>query len=112
MALTPRDHYANFSAVLYQNLGTSLAPFAGLLSGMAGKHAGQPDAADRLSNLKPTLIAAYGEKDRITVASASDVLGATLEALLTGNPAGWAGRSFPIGELFGTGGHQRAYKEK
>jgi len=112
MALTPRDHYANFSAVLYQNLGTSLAPFAGLLSGMAGKHPGQPDAAERLSNLKPTLIAAYGEKDRITVASASDVLGATLEALITGNPAGWAGTSFPIGQLFGTGVHQRAYKEK
>jgi hypothetical protein len=112
MALTPRDHYANFSAVLYQNLGTSLAPFAGLLSGMGGNHPGQPSPAERLSNLKPTLIAAYGEPDRITVASASDVLGASLSALLTGSPGDWAANSIPIGQLLGTGGHQRAYKEK
>jgi len=112
MALTPRDHYANFSAVLYQNLGTTLAPFAGLLSGMGGTHPGQPNPAERLSNLKATLIAAYGEPDRITVASASDVLGASLEALLTGSPGGWAAGSFPAGQLFGTGGHKPAYKEK
>jgi len=112
MALTPRDHYANFSAVLYQNLGTSLAPLAGLLSGMGGAHPGQPNPAERLSNLKATLIAAYGEPDRITVASASDVLGASLEALLTGSPGGWAASSFPVGQLFGTGGHKPAYKEK
>lgn len=112
MALTPRDHYANFSAVLYQNLGTTLAPFAGLLSGMGGARPGQPNPAERLSNLKATLIAAYGEPDRITVASASDVLGASLEALLTGSPGGWAGNSFPMGQLFGTGTHKPAYKEK
>ncbi|MGB9457813.1 MAG: FecR domain-containing protein [Bryobacteraceae bacterium] len=112
MALTPRDHYANFSAVLYQNLGTSLAPFAGLLSGLGGAHPGQPGPADRLSNLKPTLIAAYGAPDRITVASASDVLGAGLEAFLTGSPGGWAEGSFPLGQLLGTGGRKPAYREK
>ena len=112
MSLTPRDHYANFSAVLYQNLGTSLAPFAGLLSGLGGAHPGQPNPAERLSNLKATLIAAYGEPDRITVASASDVLGASLEALLTGSPGDWAAGSFPLGQLFGTRAHQPAYKVK
>ena len=112
MALTPRDHYANFSAVLYQNLGTSLAPFAGLLSGLGGAHPGQPSPAERLSNIKPTLIAAYGAPDRITVASASDVLGAGLEALLTGSPGGWASGSFPLGQLFGTAGDKPAYREK
>ena len=113
MALTPRDHYANFSAVLYQNLGTSLAPLAGMLSGMAGAHhPGQPNPADRLANLKPTLIAAYGAPDRITVASNGDVMGARLESLLTGDPAGWAGASIPLGQLFGTGGRKPAYREK
>jgi hypothetical protein len=112
MALTPRDHYANFSAVLYQNLGASLAPLAGMLSGMAGVHAGHPNPADRLGNLKPTLIAAYGAPDRITVATAGDLLGGRLEALLTGDPSGWTAGSLPLGQLFGTGGHKPAYREK
>jgi hypothetical protein len=113
LELMPRDHYANFSAVLYQNLGTSLAPLAGMLSGMTGAHrAGQPNPMDRLGNLKPTLIAAYGAPDRITVASAGDVMGARLESLLTGDPAGWAGASMPLRQLFGTGGRKPAYKEK
>ena len=118
LALTPRDHYANFSAVLYQNLGTSLAPLAGLLSSMAESHGarrgqpGQPNPMDRLGNFKPTLIAAYGAPDRITVASAGDVMGARLEALLTGDPVGWAGASMPFGQLFGTGGRKPAYREK
>jgi hypothetical protein len=113
MALTPRDHYANFSAVLYQNLGTSLAPLAGLLSGMTGAHLppGQPNPIDRLGNLKPTLIAAYGAPDRITVAGAGDLLGARLESLLT-DRGGWAAGSLPLGQLFGTGGRKPAYKEK
>jgi hypothetical protein len=112
MALTPRDHYANFSAVLYQNLGTSLAPLAGMLSGMAGAHHGQSNPLDRLGNLKPTLIAAYGAPDRITVASAGDLLGARLESLLTGDPSGWAADSIPLGQLLGTGGRKPAYREK
>ncbi len=114
MALTPRDHYANFSAVLYQNLGTSLAPLAGMLSGMAGAHhgqPGQPNPADRLADLKPTLIAAYGAPDRITVAGTGDLLGARLESLLT-DPGGWTAGSMPFGQLFGTGGRKPAYREK
>ena len=115
LALTPRDHYANFSAVLYQNLGTSLGPLAGMLSGMAGAHRGhpgQPNPVDRLGNLKPTLIAAYGAPDRITVAGAGDLLGARLETLLTGDPSGWAADSMPFTQLLGTGGRKPAYKEK
>jgi hypothetical protein len=115
LALTPRDHYANFSAVLYQNLGTQLAPLASLLSGMAGSRHGQPghsNPAESLGNLKPSLIAAYGAPDRITVASAGDVLGARLESLLTGDPTGWTANSIPLGQLLGTGGRKPAYKEK
>jgi hypothetical protein len=110
--MIPRDHYANFSAVLYQNLGTSLGPLASMLSGMAGTHSGQPNPAERLGNLKPSLIAAYGAPDRITVATASDLLGARLESLLTGDPAGWTAGSFPFGQLFGTPGRKPTYKVK
>jgi hypothetical protein len=112
LTMMPRDHYANFSAVLYQNLGTSLAPFASMLSGMAGRHPGQANPAERLGNLKPSLIAAYGAADRITVATEGDLVGARLENLLTGDPSGWTSGSFPIGQLFGTAGRQPAYKVK
>jgi hypothetical protein len=67
---------------------------------------------DRLGNLKPTLIAAYGAPDRITVASAGDLLGGRLEALLTGDPSGWTAGSLPLGQLFGTGDRKPAYREK
>ena len=30
LELTPRDHHVNFSAVIYQNIGTSMAPLASL----------------------------------------------------------------------------------
>ena len=110
--MTPHDHYANFSAVLYQNLGNSLAPLAGMLSGMAGAHPGQPNPAERLANLKPTLIAAYGAPDRITVATSGDLLGAQLENLLTGDPAGWTAGNFPLARLLGTASRKPAYREK
>ena len=34
IALLPRDHYNNFSALIYQNLGTTLAPIISLFGGM------------------------------------------------------------------------------
>ena len=34
VALLPRDHYNNFSALIYQNLGTTLAPIVSLLGGL------------------------------------------------------------------------------
>ena len=35
VAMTPRDRFTNFSAVIYQNLGTTLAPLVGLLGAFA-----------------------------------------------------------------------------
>ena len=72
--MVPRDHYANFSAVIYQNLGTSLAPLAGLLGAFV-PNANQPGHANplnALSNMKPMMLAAYGEPDRLTVAGSSN----------------------------------------
>ena len=50
LAMVPRDHYANFSAVIYQNLGTSLAPLAGLLGAFV-PNANQPGRANPLNAL-------------------------------------------------------------
>ena len=49
VALLPRDHYNNFSAVIYQNLGTTLAPLVSLFGGMIPQGrggAGQQHAAE------------------------------------------------------------------
>jgi len=64
-ALIPHDQYANFSAMIYYN-ASSLAPLLEQL----GKQAG---AQELTANLKPTLIAAYGENDRITFATSGSL---------------------------------------
>ncbi len=96
MSLTPRDHYANFSAVLYHNLGQSLAPFAGLIGSLAerGGASGpeQQRAMESLGNLKPLLIAVYSEPDSITAASSGDLLGMSFGKLLAGKSRGLGGR--------------------
>jgi FecR protein len=91
-ALLPPDSYTDFSAVVYQNLGTSLAPFAGLLG---------PEAAN-LTQLKPLLVAAYGEPDRITFASTGDLLGFSFHNFLTGSILGIARNMLPVAGLMGT----------
>jgi len=116
MSLTPRDHYANFSAVLYHNLGQSLAPFAGLIGSLAerGGASGpeQQRAMESLGNLKPLLIAIYSEPDSITAASSGDLLGMSLGKLLAGSPGGWAADLMPFGQLGGTRERKPAYREK
>jgi hypothetical protein len=91
-ALLPHDPYADFSAVVYQNLGTTLAPFAGLFG---------PQGAE-LVNPKPRLIAAYAEPDRVTLASTGDLLGISLNNLLTGSVLGAARNMLPLTQLLGT----------
>jgi hypothetical protein len=97
MEMAPRDRFANFSAVIYQDMGTQLAPLAALLSGMAPKMKGLPS----LNDVKPSLIAAYSEPDSLTVASNSDVLGTMLGRLLTNDPGGWSTGLLPFGGQFG-----------
>ena len=64
-ALIPHDQYANFSAAVYYNAST-LSPLLEQL----GK---QPAVQELAANLKPTLIAAYGENDRITFATSGSL---------------------------------------
>jgi len=98
-ALIPHDHYENFSAVVYQNLGSSLAPLAGLLAAFRPPNAGP---MPRLDNLKPFLIAAYGEPDRITIASNGDVPGMGLNGFLSGGVFGIATNGLRLGQFAGT----------
>jgi ferric-dicitrate binding protein FerR (iron transport regulator) len=114
LSMEPRDGHVNFSAVVYQNLGTTLAPLAGLLSAFGG--AGVPSGPGRrtplqdLGDLKPSLIAAYGEPDRITVATNGNVLGKSMTDLLSGNLAGMAGGALPFSQLQGTRRPQPAFR--
>lgn len=110
-AMAPRDHYANFSAVIYQNLGQTLAPLAGLLGSMA-QNGQQQNAIAGLGNMKPLLVAAYGASDRLTVASSGDLLGMSLTNMMTGSLAGMAGNALPLGQLMGTRPRNPAYKRK
>jgi len=63
-ALLPSDNQANFSAMLYQNLSPILKPLASQLT------SGQLALLQQLAaDAKPTVFCAYGESDRIEVAS-------------------------------------------
>ena len=91
-ALLPHDPYADFSAVVYQHLGTTLAPLAGLLG---------PKGAE-LANPQPLLVAAYAEPDRVTLASTGDLLGLSLSNLLSGSALGAVKDMLPMAQLLGT----------
>ena len=104
LAMVPRDHYANFSAVIYQNLGTSLAPLAGLLGAFVpnSNQPGRANPLNALANMKPMLLAVYGEPDRLTVAGSSNLLGAGLADFMGGNLSGVVGKAVPFGQMMGT----------
>jgi hypothetical protein len=65
-ALLPRDNQANFSAMIYQNLSPILKPLASQLTSQQLAFL-QQMAADA----KPSVFCAYGESDRIEVASSA-----------------------------------------
>lgn len=106
-ALLPRDHYNNFSALIYQNLGTTLAPIMSLLGGMLPQgRAGHSNGLENLSNMKSTMIAAYGEPDRISVATNGNLMGMSLSNLITGNLQ----NAIPFTQFMGTQGRAPAFK--
>jgi hypothetical protein len=111
VSMMPRDSYANFSAVVYQNLGTTLAPIAGLLGAFAPPGAaGRGNALQGLANPKPAFIAAYGEPDRITIAGNGNTLGAGMAQLMSGSLLGIAGNALPFIQMQGTRGREPAFK--
>ncbi|HLJ14342.1 MAG TPA: FecR domain-containing protein [Bryobacteraceae bacterium] len=77
-ALLPADGYTNFSGLVYQNVGPALAPLAGQLSSLGV-------SVDTFTqNSTPSLVYAYGEPNRIVVASNGSFFGLGLDALVGG----------------------------
>jgi hypothetical protein len=88
-AQLPQDGHVNFSALLYYNLGAQIGPVADQLksSGIMTKEQQQSVAA-LTANREPGLIYAYGEPDRIVVASRSGFFGLGLDTLVGLNAKG------------------------
>ncbi len=112
VALEPHDRHTNFSLVVYQNLGTTLAPLANLLGAFIPSRGGQASAVEGLAHLKPLFLAAYGEPDRITIAGNGNGLGQGLSALVGGNLMGMVGNVVPLPQFQGTRRPQSALINK
>lgn len=83
-ALLPSDGYTNFSAIFYHNIGPVVGPIAEQLKSSGALTAQQQHSIDALTaNSAPGLIYAYGEPDRIVVASNTGFMGFDLGTLLT-----------------------------
>ena len=83
-ALLPSDGYTNFSAIFYHNIGPVVGPIAEQLKSSGALTLQQRQSIDALTaNSAPGLIYAYGEPDRIVVASNTGFMGFDLGTLLT-----------------------------
>jgi hypothetical protein len=83
-ALLPNDGYTNFSAIFYHNLGPVVGPLVEQVKASGAVTAQQRQSIDALTaNTAPGLIYAYGEPDRIVVASNTGFMGFDLGTLLT-----------------------------
>jgi hypothetical protein len=70
----------------------------------------QLPSLESLGGTKPTLIAAYAEPDRLTVAANADLIGPSIASLMGGNITGLAG---PLASFFqpeGTRKRQMSYR--
>lgn len=95
----PTDGYTNFSAIFYHNLGPMVNPLAEQLKAMGALNAEQQRELDILrQNSTPGMIYAYGEPDRIVVASSSGFMGMNLNTLLGIG----AGKPLVLTQLLGT----------
>jgi hypothetical protein len=83
-ALLPSDGYTNFSAIFYHNIGPVVGPIAEQLKSSGALTPQQRQSIDALTaNSAPGLIYAYGEPERIVVASNTGFMGFDLGTLLT-----------------------------
>jgi hypothetical protein len=83
-ALLPNDGYTNFSAIFYHNIGPVVGPIAEQLKSSGALTPQQRQSIEALTaNSAPGLIYAYGEPDRIVVASNTGFMGFDLGTLLT-----------------------------
>lgn len=85
----PRNGQVNFSAIVFHNFGAVLAPLAERMAPFANATKAQRDSIQALAaNSTPGLIYAYGEPDRITVASTSTFFGLDLNSFALPNLIG------------------------
>ena len=83
-ALLPTDGYTNFSAIFYHNIGPVVGPLAAQLKSSGALTRQQQQSVDALTAYSaPGMIYAYGEPDRIVVASNTGFMGFDLGTLLT-----------------------------
>ncbi len=83
-ALLPSDGYTNFSAIFYHNIGPILGPLVDQIKSVGTLTAQQQQSIAALqANTAPGLIYAYGETDRIVVASDTGFMGFDLGTLMT-----------------------------
>jgi len=88
-AQLPQDGHENFSALLYYNLGSTIGPLVDQLKSGKLLTADQEKSAAMLtSNREPGLIYAYGQPDRILVASRGGFFGLDLSTLVGLNAKG------------------------
>jgi hypothetical protein len=90
-AQMPQGGHANFSALLYYNMGSTVGPIVDQLKKGGLMTPDQQGALGSLiSNREPGLIYAFGEPDRIVVASRSGFFGLDLSTLVGLNAKGMA----------------------
>jgi len=78
----PTDGRMNFSALIYHNLGSAIAPMAKQLGSMNGVSQSQRASIEALAaNSAPGLVYAYGKPDSIVVASQGTFFGLSLNGL-------------------------------
>jgi hypothetical protein len=78
-SLIPHDQYANFSAMVYFNVGSGLSSLVEQFApGKSLNSQQQQSLGEIASSIKPTLIAAYGEPDRITFATSGSLFATTI----------------------------------
>jgi len=83
-ALLPSDGYTNFSAIFYHNIGPIVGPLVDQIKAVGTLTPQQQQSISTLqANTSPGLIYAYGEPDRIVVASKSGFMGFDLGTLMT-----------------------------
>ncbi|HUJ21078.1 MAG TPA: FecR domain-containing protein [Bryobacteraceae bacterium] len=81
-ALQGRDGYSNFSAIVYQNLAPVVSPLADQLRAVGNLSPDFQKSIDALkSHSAPSLVYAYGQPDRIEVASTGSFFGFNLDTL-------------------------------
>ncbi len=88
-AQLPQDGHTNFSALMYYNMGTTVGPIIDQLkSGDLITPEQKKSIALLDTNREPGLVYAYGEPDRITVASRGGFFGLGLDTLVGLNAKG------------------------